>query len=128
MITFETSRFGSLEVSEDRIINFPFGLLGFPNLNRYVLMDYKDTPLKWLQSVDDPQVAFVVTDPKTASGEGTITFGNDVVSFLQVEKEEELAALVILRYEDDKVVANISGPLAINSSRMLGAQVILDQG
>jgi len=128
MIKFETSRFGKLEVSRDRIINFPVGLLGFPHLNRYVLMDYKDTPLKWLQSVDDPQVAFIVTDPKTASGEGTITFGSDVVRFLQIEKEEELAVLIILRYEDDKVVANMSGPLAINSSRMIGAQVILDQG
>jgi hypothetical protein len=30
MVKIETSRFGSLEVPEDRVIRFPVGLLGFP--------------------------------------------------------------------------------------------------
>jgi len=127
MMKFETSRFGPLEVSEDRIINFPSGLPGFSQLNRYVLIDYKDTPLKWLQSVDDPQVAFIVADPKAVSAEGTITVGDDVVRFLNIEKEEELAVLIILRAEDDKIVANLKGPLAINSNRMLGVQAVIDR-
>jgi len=128
MMKFETSRFGSLEVSEDRVINFPAGLPGFSQLSRYVLLDYKDTPLKWLQSVDDPQVAFIVADPNTVSSEGTITIGDDVVRFLKIEKEEELAVLIILRAEDDKVVANLNGPLAINSNLMLGVQAVIDRG
>ena len=127
MVAFETSRFGPLEVSDNRIINFPAGLPGFSQLNRYVLLDYKDTSLKWLQSIDDPQVAFIVADPKTVSGEGTIAFGDDVVRFLQIEKEEDLAVLIILRVEDGKVVANLNGPLAINSSRMLGVQAVIDR-
>jgi flagellar assembly factor FliW len=121
------SRFGPLEVPEDRIIRFPTGLLGFPQLNRYALIDYKDTPLKWLQSVDDPEVAFIVADPRTISGEGTITLGDDVVRFLQIEKEEDLAVLIILRVEGDQVVANLTGPIAVNSSRMLGVQAVLDR-
>ncbi|MCL1925795.1 MAG: flagellar assembly protein FliW [Syntrophorhabdaceae bacterium] len=124
---FETSRFGQIEASEDRIINFPSGLPGFSQLNRYVLIDYKDTPLKWLQSVDDPQVAFIVADPKTVSTEGSITIGDDVVRFLKIEKEEDLAVLIILRSEGDKVIANLKGPLAINSDRMLGVQAVIDQ-
>jgi len=127
MMKFETSRFGPLEVSEDRVINFPSGLPGFSQLNRFVLIDYKDTPLKWLQAVDDPQVAFIVADPRTVSGEGTIAFGDDVVRFLQIENKEDLAVLIILRAEDDKIVANLNGPLAINSSRMLGVQAVIDR-
>ncbi|MCL2102693.1 MAG: flagellar assembly protein FliW [Syntrophorhabdaceae bacterium] len=127
MMKFETSRFGSIEVSEDRVINFPSGLPGFSQLNRYVLIDYRDTPLKWLQSVDDPQVAFIVADPKTVSGEGTIAFGDDVVRFLKIENNDDLAVLVILRAENNKVVANMNGPLAINSSLMLGVQAVLDK-
>ena len=127
MVAFETSRFGPLEVPEDRIIRFPTGLLGFPQLNRYALIDYKDTPLKWLQSVDDPEVAFIVADPRTISGEGTITLGDDVVRFLKIEKEEDLAVLIILRVEGDQVIANLTGPIAVNSSRMLGVQAVLDR-
>jgi flagellar assembly factor FliW len=127
MMKFETSRFGQIEVDEDRVIRFPVGLLGFPRLNRYVLIDYKDTPLKWLQSVEDPDVAFIVADPKTIAGEGQITLGDDVVRFLQIEREDELAVLLMLRVDGDKVVANINGPLAINSNRMLGVQAVLDR-
>lgn len=127
MVAFETSRFGPIEVGEERIIRFPVGLLGFPQLNRYVLLDYKDTPLKWLQSVEDPDVAFIVADPKTIAGEGTITLGDDVVRFLKIEREDELAVLLMLRVEGDKVIANLNGPLAINSSRMLGVQAVLDR-
>jgi len=127
MVAFETSRFGPIEVGEDRIIRFPVGLLGFPELNRYVLIDYKDTPLKWLQSVDDPDVAFIVTDPKTVANEGTIRLGDDVVRFLQIEREDDLAVLLMLRVDGDKVIANLNGPLAINSIRMLGVQAVVDR-
>jgi flagellar assembly factor FliW len=127
MVAFDTTRFGPLEVSEDRIIRFPAGLLGFPRLNRFVLIDYKDTPLKWLQAVEDPDVAFIVTDPKAVAGEGTITLGDDVVRFLRIEHENDLAVLLMLRVEGEKVIANLNGPLAINSSRMLGVQAVLDR-
>lgn len=127
MLKFETSRFGSLEVPEERVIRFPVGLLGFPRLNRYVLIDYKDTPLKWLQSVEDPDVAFIVTDPKTIAGDGTITLGDDVVRFLQIDREDDLAVLLMLRVDGDQVIANFNGPLAINSSRMLGVQAVIDR-
>lgn len=127
MVAIETSRFGPLEVNEDRIIRFPAGLLGFPRLNEYVLIDYKDTPLKWLQAVKDPDVAFIVTDPKAIAGEGTITLGDDVVRFLGIEREDDLAVLLMLRVDGDKVVANFNGPLAINSSRMLGVQAVIDR-
>ena len=127
MVSFKTTRFGPIDVSDDRIIRFPVGLLGFPRLNRYILMDNRDTPVKWLQAVDDPDVAFVVADPKTVAGDRTITLDGEVARFLQVEHEDDLAVLLILRVEEGKVIANLNGPLAINSSRMLGVQVVLDR-
>jgi len=127
MATVHTSRFGTLEVKDDRFLHFPDGLLGFPNLRRYVLIDYKDTPLKWLQSADDPDVAFIVADPKSVVGDRPITLGGDVVQFLRIEREDDLAVLLVLRVEDGKVVPNINGPLAINSSRMMGVQAVLDR-
>ena len=127
MVAFRTSRFGSLEVGDDRVIHFPVGLVGFPHLHRYVLIDYRDTPLKWLQAIDDPDVAFIVADPKTVVGDRPITLGGDVLQFLRIEREEELAVLLILRVEAGKVIPNVIGPLAINSSRMTGVQAVLDR-
>jgi len=126
MVAFNTTRFGQVEVGEDRVIRFPSGLLGFSHLHRYVLIDYKDTPLRWLQAVDDPGVAFLVADPKSIACDRTVTLGGDVAQFLQIEHEDDLAVLLILRVEGGKVIANLNGPLAINSSRMLGAQAVID--
>ena len=126
MGAFGTSRFGPVEVSEDRVIHFPVGLLGFPHIHRYGLIDYKDTPLRWLQAVDDPDIAFIVADPKSIAADRDVALGDDVVQFLQIEREDDLAVLLILRVEGGKVIANLNGPLAINSSRMLGVQAVHD--
>jgi flagellar assembly factor FliW len=128
MIAFPTTRFGPMEIREDRILRFPSGLLGFSHLRRYALVDYKDTPLMWLQAIDDPDVAFIVADPKSVAGDRTITLSGDVTRFLGIEREEDLSVLLILRVDGGKVIANLNGPLAINSRRMLGVQAVLDGG
>src|SRR6478609_2678770 len=59
-----TTRFGRLEVNEERIITFPHGLLGFPQHQRFALIQTgEENYFFWLQSVDEPSLAFVVTDP-----------------------------------------------------------------
>jgi len=45
----ETTRFGQIEVSEENIIRLEPGLLGFDNINRYCLLEWKPgSPIKWL--------------------------------------------------------------------------------
>lgn len=128
VLLIETSRFGTIEVDEDRIINFPDGLLGFPDTKRYLLMDYKDTPLKWLQSVDDPNIAFIVVEPEILNPESELSPDNATKKFLRLENDEDLAVLVIIRVENDsKVIANYRGPLYLNANLMIGVQVVLDK-
>lgn len=126
MMSFETSRFGSLEVEEDKIINFPNGLLGFPEIKRYILMDYKDTPLKWLQAVDDPDIAFIVMEPTILSPDYSIKLDATARQCLQLENDNDLAVLVIIRVEGEKVIANFQGPILLNASLMRGMQVVIE--
>lgn len=58
-----TTRFGIIEVAEKELINFPWGVPGFEELKSYVLLEYKNGPFQWLQSVEEPAVAFVVCSP-----------------------------------------------------------------
>ena len=59
-----TTRFGQVEVDQHRVLSFPKGLLGFPNANRFALIQPGDEGyFFWLQSCDVPELAFVVTDP-----------------------------------------------------------------
>jgi flagellar assembly factor FliW len=123
-IAFKTSRFGRLEVEEKKVINFRSGLLGFPEIKRYILMDYRDTPLKWLQAVDDPDVAFIVTEPRTILPDFRLELDPSTRQALRLEKDEDLAVLVVLRVEGEQVIANLNGPLVLNSRLMLGVQAV----
>lgn len=127
MLEFETSRFGRLEVAEDRIINFPEGLLGFPEIKRYVLMDYKDTPLKWLQAIDDPDVAFIVAEPAIIAPDYSVKLDPATRQYLNLENDDDLAVLVIIRVEGENIIGNYQGPLMVNASLMRGVQVVIDK-
>lgn len=126
MVSFATSRFGTLEVSEDKVISFPLGMLGFPHIKRYVLLDYEDTPVKWLQAVDDPDVAFIVMEPNLLAEDCTIALDATMRQTLQLEDEEDLALLTIVRVESGKVLANLKGPLLFNSRLKIGIQAVLE--
>src|SRR5512137_1981349 len=125
MVHFETSRFGKLEVAEDKVIKFPAGLLGFSHVKRYVLLDYEDTPVKWLQALDDPDVAFIVMEPTLLVQDYTISLDTAMREALQLETEEDLAVLTIVRVEAGTVVANLKGPLLFNSRLKIGLQAVL---
>ncbi len=126
MISFDTTRFGRLEVAKDKIINFPNGLIGFPEVKRFILMDYKDTSLKWLQSVDEPDVAFIVTHPLDLFPDFSLKIESYTKSLLEIDNEENMVTFAILRVDGENVTANLQGPLLINSMNKKGMQVVND--
>ena len=61
----ETSRFGGIEVDDQRFLNFPRGLLGFPDDREYALLQTgENSACYWMQAVHRPELAFVVCDPR----------------------------------------------------------------
>ncbi|MBF0517431.1 MAG: flagellar assembly protein FliW [Nitrospirae bacterium] len=126
-IVFQTSRFGSLEVDAEKIITFPDGILGFPAIKRYVLLDHKETVLKWLHAVDDPDVAFIVIEPRIMLPKFNMTLDPTTKRFLQLDSEDDLVTFVIIRVEKEQVIANFHGPLLFNAALRLGVQVVLDK-
>ena len=124
MISFDTSRFGRLEVGKDKIIDFPTGLIGFPDIKRFILMDYKDTSLKWLQAVDDPDVAFIVTPPFELFPDFSVKVENATKKLLGIENDDDIVTFAILRVEDENLTANLQGPLVINSINKKGMQIV----
>jgi flagellar assembly factor FliW len=127
MIKFNSSRFGDLETKEEKIINFPDGLVGLPDLKRFIIIDHKDSPIKWLQSIDDSDMAFIVSSPDIImTSEYSINLDMTVRKYLQLENDNDLVVLLILRVEGEEVIANFQGPLIINAQNMRGAQIVLE--
>ncbi len=124
MISFDTTRFGRLEVAKDKIMHFPNGLIGFPETKRFVLMDYKDTLLKWIQAVDDKDVAFIVVPAVEFFPDFTVRIDNVTKDLLEIGNEEDVIVFSILRVENEQVTANLQGPLVINSINKKGIQIV----
>ena len=61
----ETYLFGSVEISPEKVINFPNGLVGFEDSKRFMLAHEEgaEHPTSFtLQSLDDPNLAFQIAD------------------------------------------------------------------
>ncbi|MBF0319550.1 MAG: flagellar assembly protein FliW [Nitrospirae bacterium] len=126
-VIFETSRFGQVEVDSDKVITFPDGIVGFPSIKRYVLLDHNDTVVRWLHAIDDPDVAFIVVEPMVLVPDFKLTLDPTTKRYLKLEDAKDLVILVIIRVENERVIANFHGPLLFNASIMLGVQVVLDK-
>ncbi len=124
MISFDTTRFGRLEIAKDKVIHFPKGMIGFPDVKRYILMDYKDTLLKWLQSVDEKDVAFIVVPAFEFFPDYSVKIDNSTRDFLEIKNEEDIIILTVLWVDGDNVTANLQGPLVMNSINKRGLQVV----
>lgn len=58
----KTSRFGEVEVDNSLLFNFVSPIIGYSDHKRFTLIDYRpDSPFKWLQSMEDMDLAFPVT-------------------------------------------------------------------
>lgn len=123
-----TTRFGEIDVPEEDIIVFPQGILGFNKRSRYVILNDPSTePLRWLQSLEDETLAFVIIDPLRFRSEYTVDLSDEDVSSLELNGPEEAiiyAIVVIPKDTPEKMTANLQGPIVINAAKMIAKQVI----
>lgn len=125
-----TSRFGEIEVSQEKIITMTSPILGFPKSKRFVLRPHReDSPFMWLQSLDEPKLAFVVTQPALVNPQYQPGLGSHVREELGLDGDDQPDLLVILAFSGEKheeVTVNLLGPIVINAKKRLAKQVILD--
>lgn len=129
-ISVETSRFGSIEVEEERVLSFVEPVLGFEASNRYVLLDHADdSPFKWLQSADEPDLAFVVTNPKLFGIDYEFMVPDEQVDKMQIESVEDVVVLTIVNIpqgDPSAMTTNLLGPIIINQKNKQALQLVLN--
>lgn len=125
----ETTRFGVVEVDESTLVNMPGGLLGFEDQTRYCLIQHRPSAsFRWLQSTQDPSLAFVVVDPSEYFADYEIELSDRDVQRLQLSGAEDAIILAILTIRDSgsDVSANLAAPIVINSKNFIAYQVVLE--
>lgn len=127
-----TSRFGALEVNDTDIISLAEGLMGFEDLNRYFIVDPSDdTMILWFQSMDRPEIAFPILEPKIFRPDYRVRLSANELRLLKLDsvaKPETLVYSILTIPEDPRgMTANLKAPIVVNVKENIARQVVLQE-
>ena len=125
----KTLRFGEIEIEDSRIFDFALPIIGFNELKKFVILDLnKDKFFKWLQSVEDPSLAFPIVSVFSMDVEYSFDIPDDVVEKLKITNVESLLVMNIASIPQDNpqgTTLNLLAPIIFNIDEQLAGQVIL---
>lgn len=128
-LKFQTSRFGEITCAAQDIIVFNEGLVGLPDIKEFVLIQHKDdSPFRWLQSLNDGTLAFLVVDP-----EHYLQFSPEMpssaVQGLDLAIDTPILVYTICNIPKGNptgMTLNLAGPIVINAVSQKARQVVLE--
>ena len=124
-----TLRFGEIEIGEERIFNFALPIIGFNELRKFVILDLnKDSFFKWLQSVEDPALAFPIVSIFSMNVDYTVDLPDAIVEKLKISNVESILVMNIASIPQDNpqgTTVNLLAPIVFNLDEQLAGQVIL---
>lgn len=129
----DTYLFGKVDVSEQALIDFPNGMPGFEQCKRFALIHEAATssPTSFtLQSIDDAQVAFQISDPTSYGFHYELQLSDEETAQLKVAAPTDIAVMLILFRREDKsgpIEASVWAPLIINTVTRIGIQKVIDR-
>lgn len=126
-----TTKFGILITDEDKILHFPEGIPGFPRLKDFILLTPEETaPFCHLQSVEDPDISFVVLNPLDFCPAYAPEFSEETLDLLQISEHTDtlLLCMVVIPEDPKKMTINLAAPILINAENRLAKQEILSTG
>jgi flagellar assembly factor FliW len=128
-VKFSTTRFGELEIEDNKILVLPGGLIGIPDCKKVVLFDHQpQSPFRWLQSAEIPELAFVVIDPLDLAPDYPIERLKDILANdrkVARPKEIAVAAITTVPSPPAPITVNLTAPLVFDLETRNGAQIIL---
>lgn len=128
----KTKYFGEINLEEDKVIEFPQGIMGFEGYNKYTLLyDIEEggkPMISWLQCVEEPDLAIPVMNPLFVKADYNPTVEDALFSLLGEINDENALVLVTITVPADKtkVTVNLKAPFVINSDTRKGCQIIVE--
>lgn len=122
--SYETSRFGAVDVIVDSIIEFPDGLIGLGGSRYALLSTDPKSPFLWLQSLDSPSVALPVANPHRFFRDFVVELTDADASVLGFDDgvPADVYVTVTASSVASDITVNLKAPILIREGR--GHQVI----
>ena len=123
----KTKAYGEIDVDERQRVSFPAGILGFEKFSEYVLLDARQKPFFYLQSMDAPDLAFILIDPFLFRPDYAVDVSDEVLSEIGIKGSDDAVVLAIVTAPGDgsPITANLMGPLVIGKTSRRGVQAVL---
>ena len=122
---FESTRFGVIEVDPGDVIHFKYGILGFEEYRNYALIRQDPShPFCFLQSLDDPDLTFVVTDPLWLRPDYKVRVHEEDLEKIEVQEDDRVAVYSIVTVPKDpqEMTVNLMAPILVNTRTRLALQ------
>ena len=126
----ETSRFGTIDISEKEIVRFPEGLYGFEKETEFTLLSFNpnvESPMEWMQSLKSDHLAFVVTDPYLYLPDYKLKLSEEDKKRIELEEDDLFLtrAIVTIPENYSEMTVNLIAPVVINKDKGVAKQFVL---
>ncbi len=109
------------------VVRFPEGLPGFESVHDWQVVVSQDAlPFFWIQATTTASLSLLVVDPKVLAPQYAVRFSKSELARIGLAPGEPCLTFVVVTLRAEGATANLRAPLLINPTRMIGAQVILD--
>lgn len=131
MKKFETTRFGEIEVEEEKIVTFENGIPAFSGETEFVILPYEEeSPYYFMQSLKTPELAFILTIPFLFFPDYQIEIDDKSVKELGIVNQDNVALYSIVTIPNGSLrymTANLLAPIVLNTENMKAKQIIMEK-
>jgi len=124
-----TEKFGEIEVEDSRVFDFVMPVIGFDELTKFIILDpNQDSLFKWLQSVEEPGLAFPIISVASLEYDYSVDLSDNVVYALGITNAESLLVMNITSIPQDNpqgTTINLLAPLIFNLDNQKAGQIVL---
>lgn len=119
-------RFGTFEVAEEAVLEFPDGLMGLPGTRYALVAREEQLPFYWLHSAEHEEIALPVTNPWLFFPDYEIHVPDEEATLLGLTTPEEADVLCVVRAGGSPVdvTINLAAPIVIHRRLRRGRQIV----
>ena len=128
----ETRYFGTVDIEDEKVLNFPMGIIGLENLKKFALIydieREEKSKISWLQSLEEPALALPVISPFDIKEEYTPIIEDELMKNIGDPADADTLIFVTMSIPSEltKMTANLKAPIIINTVNREAMQVIVE--
>ena len=126
----KSTRFGDIDVVDDGVLQFPHGVPGFTEEKVFVFLPYQpDSPFAFLQSLNDPDLTFVIVEPFTFFADYNFDIDSGITDELGICHENPPRIFNVVRVPEkiDEMTVNLLAPIIVNWEKRIAIQYVLEK-